>query len=133
MTGDVEFFNEVFEFYRLNKRKIRKSLRIVNDDELVDFCADFRQMTSWKDQRFIKHEYVCKLALILSNVLGQRLPDHINSRMVLGFSNDACVEYVKYIQDLKPHKFFGLVNPNVNRFRMHSLSVNGMLSKLVSK
>lgn len=133
MTGDVEFFNEIFDFYRANKRKLKKVLRIKSDDEIVDFCADFNQMTSWREQRFIKHEYVCKLALILANALGKRLPDHLHARMVLGLSSGVCVEYVKYIQNLKPNKFFGLINPNKNRFKMYSLSVNGMLLKKVSK
>lgn len=133
LAGDVEFFRELVDFYHLHKRRIRKSLRIRNDSELADFCADFRQMTSWNDARFIKHEYVCKLALIFSNILGRRLPDHLHARMIFGFSNDSCVEYCEYVEGLKPHSLFGLVNPNPNKFRMHSLSVNGMLSKLTSK
>jgi hypothetical protein len=131
MTGDVEFFKEVFDFYGLNKRRIKKALRISNDEELVDFCADLGW--SFFRSKHIRHEYVCKLALIFSNILGQRLPDHIHARMVLDTSNKSCKEYVDYVQGLKPTTMLGFKNPNPNHFRMHTLSVNGTLSKLAWK
>jgi hypothetical protein len=133
ISGDVEFFHEIMDFYKLKKRRIRKALRIKSDDEITDFCSDFRQMTSWRDDRVIKHEYVCKLAVIISNILGECLPDHLHAQMILGNPNDYCKEYVAYVGGLKPKKFFGFVNPNPNNYRRHCLSVNGMLSKLVSK
>ena len=131
MTGDVEFFKEVFDFYRLHKRKIRKALRINNDEVLVDFCAELG-WSFFKSKR-IKHEYVCKLVLIFSNVLGQRLPDHIHARMVLDAPNRWCKEYIDYVRALKPTTMLGFRNPNPNQFRMHTLSANGNLSKLTWK
>lgn len=133
IVGDVEFFRELMEFYALHKRKIKKALRIKNDDQLVDFCTDFTKTTSLDEKRFIKNEYVCKLALIFSNIVGERLPDHLHARMILHFSGHACKEYVTYVNKLKPRTFFGFVNPNPNNFKKHALSVNGMLSRLASK
>ena len=132
IAGDVDFFHELMQFYSLHKRRLKKALRIKSDNELVDFCADFRNIASWNEPRLVRHEYVCKLALIFSNVLGMRLPDHLHARMIFGFS-DSCKEYIRYVEGLRPRTFFGLVNPNPNHFRMYRLSVNGMLSKLASK
>jgi len=99
-------------------------------EELVDFCAELGW--SFFKSKYIKHEYVCKLALIFSNVLGMRLPDHLHARMVFGFS-DSCKQYIEYVEGLRPKTLFGMVNPNPNHFRMRRLSANGTLSKLVSK
>lgn len=135
ISGDVDFFRELMQFYSLHKRKLKKALLMKGDNQLVDFCSDFsdfRHMTSRNEPRFIKHEYVCKLALIFSNVLGTRLPDHLHARMVFGFS-DSCKQYIEYVEGLRPRTLFGMVNPNPNHFRMHRLSVSGTLSKLVSK
>lgn len=132
IAGDVDFFRELMQFYSLHKRRLKKALRIKSDNELVDFCADFRNIASWNEPRLVRHEYVCKLALIFSNVLGMRLPDHLHARMIFGFS-DSCKEYIEYVERLKPKTLFGLMNPNPNHYRRHVLSVSGMLSKLVSK
>lgn len=136
MTGDVGFFQELIDFYKLHKRKIKRALCIRDDDELVDFCTDFRPR--WKlpvevDSRIIKHEHVCKLAVIFSNVLGEKLPDHLHARMIFEISSEACKEYAEHVGRLRPKTFFGFFNPNPNKYRRHALSVNGMLSKLVSK
>jgi hypothetical protein len=124
--SDVAFFFEVMDLYKKNRRKIRKSIYIVDEHQVVLFCSDY--------QSRLKYENICKLVFIFSNILKSRLPDHIHARMMLGPSNKSVEDYVNYSLTLKP-PIFGFININHNSFtsRRFSLWSNGEIRKMMLK
>lgn len=121
---DIEFFGEIMNFYEQNKRKIKKSIYISRDKDVIDFCIDHSGT--------IKYDYICKLAFVFADVLGSKLPDHILTRMILGPSNEWVAEYMEHAKNLKPPKW-GLFNQNRATFKNRSLSSGGWLAKRTLK
>lgn len=126
-ASDVAFFFELLEFYRSNKRKIKKKIYIPDEYAIQSFCADYQDK--------IKYENVCKLAFIFSKVLKSQLPSHIHARMVLGNKNEHVEEYANYVMDLKP-LIFGLFNLNPSLYQngpRYSLWSGGEIRKMMLK
>jgi hypothetical protein len=123
-----DFWLELIEFYNKKRWVINRELRLSRpgssgDSMLLDFCTDINGSLS-------RHN-LCRLALIFSNVTGERLPDNLHARMVLGEANQPVREYIEYLKTIKP-KFMGF-NPNKNNFKTHTLGVAGYTRKMALK
>lgn len=122
---EVAFLDDLMGVYQRNKRKINRALHLRKGSaNIYDFCADTYGQ--------ISYENVCHLALVFSNVLGAKMPDHIHVRMILGNPNLWVREYVKYVESLRPRKF-GVFNVNPNNYRRHTLGPVGWTPKLQYK
>lgn len=123
--NENDFWMELLGFYQKNKRTINKGLRLgaLGERMLLDFCMDANGSLSRRN--------LCQLALMFCEVTGMKLPDNIHARMILGESNEAVKEYIKYLGNIKP-KFLWF-NPNPNNFRMYTIGYAGSLRKLASK
>jgi hypothetical protein len=129
MSSEMSFWFDLLEVYRKNKRVIDRRLYLKDysktpcESRLFDFCVDFSNN--------LRHENLCHLALVFSNILGRTMPDHIHSRMILGEPNQWVKDYCEYVGNLGP-RLFG-VNLNRNNFRLTTLGRNGSIRKMMLK
>ena len=122
---NVAFLDDLMGVYQRNKRKINRALHLRKAwPGIYDFCSDTNGQ--------ISYDNVCHLALVFSNVLGAKMPDHIHVRMILGESNLWVREYVEYVESLRPRKF-GVFNVNPNNYRGYTLGPVGWTPKLQYK
>lgn len=116
---DVEnFFGEAREFYG-SRPVLAGRLRVRDRGELLDFCLG--------SDGELDYLSVCMMCELFSGVLGERLPDNLHNRMVLGPSNDAVVRYLDGLRGLRP-KFLG-INFNRNRYPNVGLGVGGWVRR----
>ena len=80
------FFGEVWDFYISRRWRLGGRLNILHDNMVRFFCLD--------TDGVLDYVYICRLCMLFSGVLGERLPDAIHNRMVLGPSNRWVGEYL---------------------------------------
>lgn len=119
------FWSELLDLYKKNKRRIDRELffrRGSGEERLLEFCTDSLGVLSRPN--------LCSLALIFFNILGERLPDHIHARMILGESNEHVKEYISANEKYRSRfLWFGTHNP----FKNHSLGPDGRLRRMTLK
>lgn len=116
------FFDEARDFYR-SRPVLARRLRVRDIGDLMDFCVG--------PDGGLEYVSVCIMCELFSGVLGERLPDNLHNRMVLGPSNDAVVRYVGGLVGLRP-KFLGF-NFNRNRYPSVGLGACGWVRRFVSR
>lgn len=129
MSSEMGFWSDLLELYRKNSAIINRKLHVKNfyknrgEDMLFNFCAD--------STGSLNYEHLCHLALVISNVLGRRMPDNIHNRMILGRPNQWVKKYVEYSNNLLP-PFWGM-NRNENHFKFNTLGRSGNLIRMALK
>ena len=129
MRAEQSFLSDLLDVYRKNKRRINRRLHLGLDSHrrgeqrILNFCGDV--------DGNLDYRCLCMLVFVFSNVLGERMPDHIHARMILGEPNRWVGEYVRYASDLKPRFLF--FNPNKNGFYRHTLGHHGNMIGMALK
>lgn len=127
-SEEMEFLHELIGVYESNRSLIDRELGmkcgqegiLEGEERILDFCHGITGDFSY--------ENICKLALVFANILGERMPDHIHARMILGTPNASVAQYAKYTDSLKP-RMFGLFRMNPNHFKKQTLGKNGEMIK----
>jgi hypothetical protein len=121
-VGDF-LFDRLWEFYISRRDELRRGFRIRRDSEVYDFCVD---------GGVLKYEYVCRLCMMFSGRLGERLPDVLHNALVMGSSNRWVEEYLANVCGLRP-LFMGVFNLNRRRYTECGLGVSGNVRKYYLK